>query len=376
MWSKWTRLGGFALSALLVVSSAGSSADAPAKDAKTNPFQALKDAFAKGVKTTDIEPKDLPREIRDGVARQAPEATIKKAQKSEIQHTLKYVAFDKPRVQSYQAVVVKDDKRVRVRVGPDGKKLDARPVADKGAARKAAASDDKKSIEIPEKAAKAVKAIKDLYPDAIVKAITTEVYQDPSGVVDVLTYEIEFFTKGVEREMVASPDGVIPHLWAVIAEKDLPKAVAETLAKEGEKIESVSQFELRAGLQFAPLEKARVVYRVEVEKEGKASTVNLRADGSAVPAPVRPGKPRAYLGVALEKNATTISEVTKDSPAAQAGLKVGDKIVALGDAKIGSVADLLKALQAHKPGTEVKLQVQRGDEVRSVALKLGSPPGQ
>src|SRR5476651_999547 len=51
---------------------------------------------------------------------------------------------------------------------------------------------------------------------------------DPSGAVDVLTYEIEFLSKGKKHERIASPDGVIPHLWKPISEKDLPKAVADT----------------------------------------------------------------------------------------------------------------------------------------------------
>jgi hypothetical protein len=237
---------------------------------------------------------------------------------------------------------------------------------------------DDKEIDIPPKASKAVKAIKELYPDAVVKEITTEVYQDPSGTVDVLTCEIEFLSKGIKREMVASPDGIIPHLWNPIKEKDLPRAIADALAKEGPggKVESVVQFEIRAGLQFVPLAEPRVVYQLDLEKDGKPSKLNMRADGTRVPVPVRPGQNRAYLGLALEKNTTTVSQVIKDGPSDQAGLKPGDKVLALGDAKIGSVTDLLKALQGMEPGAEVKLQFQRGDKTLTVPVKLGSPPGQ
>jgi hypothetical protein len=282
---------------------------------------------------------------------------------------MKYVAFDKPQVQRYQVIVGKDDKLTRIQVALDGKKLDARAIS------KPAPIDDKKGIEIPEKAAKSVKALKDLYPDMIVKEITTEVYQDPSGVVDVLTYEIEFLSKGVKHEMVVSPEGVIPHLWKPIAEKELPKVVAETVAKEAPDatFQSAAQYEIRAGLGFAPIDKSRVVYRLELDKDGKASKLNLRADGSAVPAPVRPGGNRAYLGISLEKDTTTVATVVKDGPADKAGILAGDKIVSLGDAKIGSVADLLKALQSHKPGAEAKLHFQRGDKPMEVTIKLGGP---
>jgi predicted metalloprotease with PDZ domain len=193
-----------------------------------------------------------------------------------------------------------------------------------------------------------------------------------------MNYEVEFLLKGAKREMVASPEGVIPHLWKPIDEKELPKVVADTLTKEFPKgkVESAAQFEIRAGLQFVPLDKPRVVYQLELERDGKASKLNLRADGTPVPAPVRLGKDRAYLGVQFEKNTTTVSQVVKDGPAEQAGVKVGDKVTALGDAKIGAVSDLIKALQAVKPGTETKLHVQRGDKALALSVKLGTPPGQ
>jgi hypothetical protein len=374
---------GLTLAALLATTPSGvrgkqDTKTPPAKDAgkQPNPLQGLQDAFKKGVTLTSVNPQDLPREITDAAAKNAPGATLKKAQKQEIRHTLKYVAFDKPQVQSYQATVVKDDQRIRVQLAPDGKKLSAKPVAEQKG--KEAPADDKKEIEIPEKASKSVKAIKELYPDAVVKEITTEVYQDHSGTVDVLTYEIEFITKGTKREMVASPEGIIPHLWKPITEKELPKAVADALTKEvpGGKVESAAQYEIRAGLQFAPLDKPRIVYQLELEKDSQASKLNLRADGTPVPAPVRPGKPRAFLGLAFEKNTTMVSQVTKDGPAEQAGIKPGDKLLALGDAKTGSVPDVVKALEAHKPGTEVKVQLQRGDQTLTVPVKLGAPAGQ
>jgi hypothetical protein len=381
-----TFVTGLALAALWLAAAGGLHGDespspAPKKDApkQPDPLQALKDAFAKGVTLKAMEAKDLPREITEAVAKNAPGASIKKAQKQEIGHTLKYVAFDKPRVQSYQATVVKDDKRFRVQLAPDGKPLGTRAVADKDAAkdRKETPAEDRKEIDIPPPASKAVKAIKELYPDAVVKEITTEVYQDPSGTVDVLTYEIEFISKGAKREMVASPEGIIPHLWKPIGEKDLPRAVAEALTREvpGGKVESAAQHEVRAGLQFGPLAEPRVVYQLELEKDGKASKLILRADGTRVPDPVRPGQNRAYLGLAFEENTTVVSQVIKDGPADKAGVKAGDKVLALGDAKIDSIPALIKVLQGLKPGAEVKLQLQRGDQTLTVPVKLGSPPG-
>lgn len=370
-------LAGILLVAAAVRDGSAGQPDKPAQKKeegkKLDPLQALREAYSKGVNTTQVEVKDLPKVISDGAAKARPGTTVRKAQRLEIKHTLKYIASEKPQVQIYQAILVNGDKRTQVQVAPDGKKLNARPLPAKKAEPDKKA-DAPKEIDIPEKASKAVKAIKELYPKAVVAEITTEVFQDPSGTVDVLTYEIEFFVDGVKHEMVASPEGVVPRAWKQIAEKDLPKEVAQTLAKEEGKIESVSRYEIRASLQFGPLDKPRIVYQLEVEKDGTNSKLNLRADGSVVPAAVRPGpQNRSYLGLAFEKNSTTISQVVKGGPADQAGIKANDKILMVGDVKITAVADLFKVLQKSEPGAEVKVQLQRGEEVLKVTVKLGAP---
>jgi S1-C subfamily serine protease len=103
--------------------------------------------------------------------------------------------------------------------------------------------------------------------------------------------------------------------------------------------------------------------------------LSLQADGKVIPPPARPGPQNpTYLGVSLEPNSTTVSQVVKDGPADQAGVKAGDKILMMGDAKISAVADLHKVLQNSKPGTEVKVQLQRGDEKLTVSVKLAAPP--
>ena len=66
-----------ALALLVVAGPAGLRGDdpkPPKKDEakKDNPLQALQDAFNKGVTLKDVDPKDLPREISDGAAKNAP----------------------------------------------------------------------------------------------------------------------------------------------------------------------------------------------------------------------------------------------------------------------------------------------------------------
>jgi hypothetical protein len=232
---------------------------------------------------TPVEVKDLPKPVADAVAKAAPGATIKGAEKNEMRATIKDVPLDKPQVQRYEIIVVKDGKRSRVTMNADGGNAKVTEIKDEK-------KDDKKEepgkeIDIPEKAAKAVKAIKALYPDAVVKAITHEVFDDGTGDIEIMRYEVEFISKGVKREMVASPEGVIPHLWAPVEAKELPKAVTDALDKEvaGAKVEKARRFEIRAGLRFGARETPKVYYAVRVESEDKKEkTIKVKPNGDVI----------------------------------------------------------------------------------------------
>ncbi len=68
-----------------------------------------------------------------------------------------------------------------------------------------------------------------------------------------------------------------------------------------------------------------------------------------------------------------IDEIYPDSPAARAGLAVGDRIVAVGSQptrELG-VEEIRDQLQ-QPPGTEVMLQISRGEAPREVALVLAT----
>jgi hypothetical protein len=228
-----------------------------------------------------VEINDLPKAVAVAVARAAPGETVKSAEHNEMRATMKYVALDKPQVQRYAIDMSKDGKTTRLIVSPDGKSAKATeiPVEKK-------ADKPKKELDIPAKAVKAVAAIKKLYPDAVVKQITHEVFDDGTGDIEILTYEIEFVTKGIEREMVASPEGLIPHLWAAGEAKDIPKAVIDAIEKAapGAKLEKARAFEIRASLRFGALEKAKVYYTVQVEKDGKTRPLKVKPDGSIIKA--------------------------------------------------------------------------------------------
>lgn len=226
-----------------------------------------------------IEVKDLPKAVADAVAKAAAGETLKSAEKNEVRATLKYVKLDQARVQRYAVDVNKDGTRTRFIMSPDGKSAQPAAIAAEKKAAKPA-----KEFEVPAKAAKAVAALKALYPDLAVLKITHEVFDDGTGDLEILTYEVEFVTKGIEREMVASPEGVIPHLWTPVAAKDLPKAVNDALDKAAPqaKVESARAFEIRASLRFAAIEDAKVFYTVQIEKDGKERTLKLKPNGDVI----------------------------------------------------------------------------------------------
>jgi hypothetical protein len=240
---------------------------------------------------TPMDPKDLPRAVADGVARAEPKAAVRGAERNEVRATMKYVALDKPQVRQYVIEAVRDGKRWRVTMNGEGGDVKATELKEEKKEEKKDKG-DKEEIDVPEKAAKAVKAIKGLHPDAVVKEITTEVFDDGSGEIEILTYEVEFLSQGVKREMVASPEGVIPHLWAPVEAKDLPRAVAEALDKAapGAKVEQARRFEIRAGLRFGALEKPKVYYTVRLERDGKEKSIKLKPNGEVIKDPEFPRK--------------------------------------------------------------------------------------
>lgn len=104
-------------------------------------------------------------------------------------------------------------------------------------------------------------------------------------------------------------------------------------------------------------------------------------------------QPRAVLGIATSSSGATdtlgvlVSSVTPESPAAAAGIKEGDRLLAVNGVNLRvSAADaadpivgnlgarrLTRELGSRNPGDEVELRVQSGNEVRTVRARLADP---
>lgn len=89
------------------------------------------------------------------------------------------------------------------------------------------------------------------------------------------------------------------------------------------------------------------------------------------------GGDRPYFGSIPEfgkpGNGYAISGVSKDSPAARAGLTGGDRIVRLGESAITNLEDFDSALRKHKGGDTVPVVVVRDDAEVTLEVTLGPP---
>jgi C-terminal processing protease CtpA/Prc len=67
-----------------------------------------------------------------------------------------------------------------------------------------------------------------------------------------------------------------------------------------------------------------------------------------------------------------ISQVIPNEPAAKAGLQPNDVILAVNKTPITSYASLARVIKGFKPGDQVPVQVQRGEQSAEVVLTVGA----
>ena len=84
----------------------------------------------------------------------------------------------------------------------------------------------------------------------------------------------------------------------------------------------------------------------------------------------------AYLGVSLETVAdgVAVRSVVESSPAAEAGVRSGDVIVAFDGKDVASSSELRQLVDAKSPGDAVTLTVVRSGENVEIELELGARP--
>jgi putative serine protease PepD len=87
---------------------------------------------------------------------------------------------------------------------------------------------------------------------------------------------------------------------------------------------------------------------------------------------------RAYLGLSTApgNNGALVREATAGGPAAEAGVRAGDVIVAVGGERVSEPDDVATAIQDRRPGETVEVELRRGGDVRTVDVQLTARPEQ
>jgi serine protease DegS len=78
----------------------------------------------------------------------------------------------------------------------------------------------------------------------------------------------------------------------------------------------------------------------------------------------------------LARGGVVITNLYLNGPAAGAGLRGGDILLAIDGHEVRNAQDALSQLASHKPGDYVKLRVQRGQQVREVQIRVVQRPSQ
>ena len=85
-----------------------------------------------------------------------------------------------------------------------------------------------------------------------------------------------------------------------------------------------------------------------------------------------------WLGVKVSSspvgNGVIVSSVDPGSPAAAAGLRPGDAIVAIDTQPLMTPADVDAALIGLRPGSQIQMEIDRGQATYMIAITLGSQP--
>lgn len=135
------------------------------------------------------------------------------------------------------------------------------------------------------------------------------------------------------------------------------------------------------GLVLIPMSAKERATAKAVPTEGMAQMENLTKMAGSLfaqktpPAPV----PRGFFGIALtlgNAEAVQVAAVLAGSPAAQAGVKIGDRITALAvsdeaGTDLQGTADLLKRAAMVTAGTTVHFTIQRGGATLTLAVVAG-----
>lgn len=114
---------------------------------------------------------------------------------------------------------------------------------------------------------------------------------------------------------------------------------------------------------------------IHVMRKGKP--LELSATLSATSRPMKLNEERAYLGLSIgesEGEGAPVRRITQGSPAAQAGIRIGDILLKVDGQSLDDTARLDIILNEKEPGDTLTLQLRRGEEVIEVKTTLTEDP--
>ena len=125
------------------------------------------------------------------------------------------------------------------------------------------------------------------------------------------------------------------------------------------------------GLYLAIPATPALAERVDALARGVAPT-RRRLGVALVPPPVA-RRLRAAVGLP-ERNGLLVRDVDESGPAAAAGIRAGDLIVAVAGVDVTSVDGLLSAVEGHTDGSPLELKLVRGTEELTVEVNFAARP--
>ncbi|MBX7116157.1 MAG: trypsin-like peptidase domain-containing protein [Myxococcaceae bacterium] len=176
----------------------------------------------------------------------------------------------------------------------------------------------------------------------------------------------------------------------------LDMSVTHGIISARERVIGVSQFDdfIQTNALINPGNSGGPLFNLRGEVVGVTTAVISQGQGIGFAVPINlvkdllpnllvNGKPaRAWLGINISEESDgsgrlpTITEVYPESPAQKAGLKTGDRIVAVNGRPAESYAQLLRRIALLVPGTQVKLKVLRAGRELEIEVTLIPRPSE
>ncbi|WP_428303970.1 PDZ domain-containing protein [Lacipirellula sp.] len=174
-------------------------------------------------------------------------------------------------------------------------------------------------------------------------------------------------------DRIVSVNGVKVNTQTALRFQTMPRYAGDTLAVtlrrgSGDKAKEI-ETKIRLVAKLPPY--AHPFLGVLPERAASASGEEADADGAA------DEKKDDVADAKTKKDdaaGVVIRSVWPDSPADDAGLRAGDRIVKLGDKNIASAGEARSELNAKAPDDELAVVAKRGDEEQEFEVKLGELP--